>query len=173
MRRTSTIIFCFAAICLAGNVLAQHSSVPDGFDPFERNPSANNPYYQPQATESSASSDGLFLLPGSMPSDMEPQDPFDQLRQSELSQLLQRITKAKRNLASDDAEEQKQATIELEAAVTELFELRAKERLKQIEELEQRIAKLREQMERREEKKSEIIQLQVQTHINQANGLGF
>ncbi|MEZ6054946.1 MAG: hypothetical protein R3C02_26835 [Planctomycetaceae bacterium] len=165
MRRTIILLLCLAAIDVTTILMAQ-----DAPDARFQDPQPAPPTYDP----------------GPAPADIEPipirgtnersPDLLEyQIRQrlNEEAKLQQRITEATSKLTSDDGDEMKLAHKELQEAVTELFEHRAETRLKQIEELEQRIAKLREQMERREEKKSEIIQLQVQTYINQANGLGF
>lgn len=87
--------------------------------------------------------------------------------------LQSTITKASRLLRSDDADTKEKAQEALRKAVGELFDLRSKVREKQIKDLEERLAKLRKQMEQREDKKADIIRLHIQTIVNQANGLGF
>lgn len=87
--------------------------------------------------------------------------------------VQKRIDTAQRQLTSEDIDAKDKAQEELKAAVGELFDMRTKSRRKQIEELEKRLAKLRKQLDQREDKKSEIIRLHVQTIVNQANGLGF
>lgn len=96
----------------------------------------------------------------------------DPVQKAERS-LQVRITKASKQLKSDDAATKEKAQEELTKAVGELFDLRSKTREKQIKDLEQRLARLRKQMDQREDKKSDIIRLHLQTIVNQANGLGF
>ena len=87
--------------------------------------------------------------------------------------LQSAITNASRMLRSDNADTKEKAQETLRKAVGELFDLRSKAREKQIKDLEERLAKLRKQMEQREDKKADIIRLHIQTIVNQANGLGF
>ncbi len=76
-------------------------------------------------------------------------------------------------LTSSKEADREKAEDALRDAAGELFDMRTKTRRKQIEELEKRLAKLRAQLDKREEKKSEIIRLHVQTIVNEADGLGF
>ncbi len=183
MRRTTTGLLSLAAICVAGIVMAQ-----DEFDPFSP-PVQQRSDGSPDAMEPMLTTDDSLRGGGSSfdrggfgrGRGRIADDDLPSLLNRELTNQLNRpkqilqsqITTATRQLTSDDADERDQGRAALEGAIAALFEIRAKERQEQIEELEERIAKLRDQMERREEKKSEIIQLQVQTYVNQANGLGF
>jgi hypothetical protein len=47
------------------------------------------------------------------------------------------------------------------------------QRKKELEQLEKRLANLREQLDRRKTKKSEIVDLQMKVLLNEADGLGF
>ncbi len=89
------------------------------------------------------------------------------------SRVTRKISDLKRQLGSDDAKIQASAEEELKDAVSVLFDLRTDSRKKQIEDLEKRLAKLRQQLEKREDNKSEIVRLHVQTMLNEAKGLGF
>lgn len=62
---------------------------------------------------------------------------------------------------------------ELREAVTEQFELLVKEREEQIADLQARLAKLTEQLQKRRDAKDQIVDLRVQVLINEAKGLGF
>jgi len=64
-------------------------------------------------------------------------------------------------------------TKELETAVATSFDADMKERENDLAKLEQRLNKLREQLDRRRKAKSEIIQLEVKVLTNEAAGLGF
>lgn len=83
------------------------------------------------------------------------------------------ISKAIAGLKSKDADKRQEAEDQLSAAVGKLFDARTETREKQIKDLEERLAKLRRQLDERKDKKAEICRLHVQTLVNQANGLGF
>ncbi|MCA9111770.1 MAG: hypothetical protein KDA52_17590 [Planctomycetaceae bacterium] len=173
MRRTPTVLFCIVVICLTGFAMAQ-DDFPDASGSLFDDGSLRVDDAIPVPPQ--APTQQLFPIPLDYEASLQRSNfrrPGTPTLTSDEARLQGRIAQATKYVTSKIPEESERATTELESAVTEFFELRANERLKQIEELEQRVAKLRDQMERREEKKSEIIQLQVQTHINQANGLGF
>ena len=109
---------------------------------------------------------GTFWYPGDTKEEAQ-----EALRKTH--ELQSFITKASRLLRSDDADTKEKAQEDLRKAIGELFDLRSKVRKKQIKDLEERLAKLRKQMEQREDKKADIIRLHIQTIVNQANGLGF
>lgn len=74
--------------------------------------------------------------------------------------------------AKDD-EARKKATEKLASALDEYFEENMKARGKELEDIRARLAKLEAQLERRREKKREIIDLQMKVALNEADGLGF
>ena len=55
----------------------------------------------------------------------------------------------------------------------ELFERRMKQREGHLQQLEDRLNKLRAQFKRQREAKDEVIDLRVKTLINEAQGIGF
>jgi len=73
---------------------------------------------------------------------------------------------------SDDAKKTA-VTRKLEAAVTEQFDRDMEYREGELRKLEERLNKLRGQLDRRRKAKAEIIQLQIKVLINEAEGLGF
>ncbi len=81
-----------------------------------------------------------------------------------------RATNALRNVSPD---KRVQAQQELQAALEELFEIRTASREAQIAALQRRLETLRQQLNERTAKKTEIVRLRVQTLVNEANGLGF
>ncbi len=87
--------------------------------------------------------------------------------------VKKKVSTATRMLKSQDEATRTEGEDQLKDAVGELFDLRTKSRRKDIESLEKRLAELRKQLEKREDKKGDIVRLHVQTLINQANGLGF
>ena len=54
-----------------------------------------------------------------------------------------------------------------------MFDERTTTREQQISDLENRLQKLRDQLEARKQKKAEIVRLRLQTLINEANGLSL
>jgi hypothetical protein len=73
---------------------------------------------------------------------------------------------------ADDAEKTA-VTRKLEAAVTKQFDRDMEYRESELRKLEERLNKLRGQLDRRRKAKAEIIQLQIKVLINEAEGLGF
>jgi hypothetical protein len=74
--------------------------------------------------------------------------------------------------ASEDAKKT-EITKKLEAAVTKAFDEDQKARETELTRLEERLKKLRAQLDRRAKAKSDIIQLQLKVLANEAEGLGF
>ena len=89
------------------------------------------------------------------------------------ARINKQISEAMKNLKSPRLETREEANKALTTAVADLFDTRTEVREKQIKELEDRLAKLRAQLNERKARKDEICQLHVQTLVNQANGLGF
>ena len=83
-----------------------------------------------------------------------------------------REASAKVRDAKDD-ETRDKASKELAATLDEYFEEDMKARGKELEDLGARLAKLEAQLDRRREKKEEIIDLQMKVALNEADGLGF
>ena len=74
---------------------------------------------------------------------------------------------------AEDEDAREQAEEHLGELLDEYFEEDMKRREQELAEVEARVKKLRELMERRREKKQEIIELQVEVLRNEADGLGF
>lgn len=72
----------------------------------------------------------------------------------------------------DDAT-RKAATETIQQQLTTQFEADLKQREKELAEVEQRVKSLREQLDKRKAAQADIINLRLQTLINDANGLGF
>jgi hypothetical protein len=72
-----------------------------------------------------------------------------------------------------EAQKKVELTKQLEAAVAEGFDEDMKVREGELSKLEERLNKLRAQLDRRRKAKSEIIQLEVKVLVNEAAGLGF
>ena len=74
-----------------------------------------------------------------------------------------------------DADEAKKAelTKQLEASIAKQFDLDMQSREAELTKLEERMNKLRVQLDRRRKAKSDIIQLQLKVMVNEADGLGF
>lgn len=91
----------------------------------------------------------------------------------EESELLQGINQAASKIASKELSVQEAGMKELESGLDKLFDVRTSARESQIAELETRLKKLRGQLEERKSRKSEIVDLRLQTILNEANGLSF
>lgn len=86
---------------------------------------------------------------------------------SEIEQLMIQLRDA------DDDAKKANVTKKLEAAVDKLFDEDLKNRETEWTKLEERLTKLRAQLDRRRKAKAEIIQLQIKVMVNEADGLGF
>jgi hypothetical protein len=74
--------------------------------------------------------------------------------------------------AADDAAKSK-ASAELKANLEKQYDLFVEGQKKQIEDLEARLAKLREQLDKRRTAKERVVELKLQMVLSQAEGLGF
>ena len=74
---------------------------------------------------------------------------------------------------ADDDAKKADLTKQFEAAVAKHFDEDLKNRETELTKLEERLTKLRAQLDRRRKAKAEIIQLQIKVMVNEAEGLGF
>ena len=88
----------------------------------------------------------------------------------EFEALSQAVDKFKS--AKNDAEKTS-ATNEISQVLEKWFKRDLERRENQISEIETRVKKLRDQIDKRKKAKDEIINLRLKTIINEANGLGF
>jgi hypothetical protein len=84
-----------------------------------------------------------------------------------------KVDQALRRLRDADELHKPDLIKELEAAVSAEFDEDMKHREAELTKLEERMAKLRTQLERRKKAKAEITQLQTKVIVNEAEGLGF
>ena len=84
---------------------------------------------------------------------------------------LRKAAEAVRN--ADGEEETSAARKALTELVEKCFDADMVNREKELAELEKRMAKLREQLDRRRTKKQDIMDLQIKVLLNEADGLGF
>jgi len=98
---------------------------------------------------------------------------FEPIPPEEL-EAMQKLQVAMQQLKTgkDDAT-RKAATETIQQQLTTQFEADLKQREKELAEVEQRVKSLREQLDKRKAAQSDIINLRLQTLINDANGLGF
>ena len=87
--------------------------------------------------------------------------------QNQMQQLTQRLREAKDEATKADL------TKQLETAVDKYFDEDMKSRETQLSQLEERVTKLRAQLDRRRKAKDEITKLQTKVLVNDADGLGF
>src|SRR5262245_56313100 len=86
---------------------------------------------------------------------------------SEIEQIMRQLRE------TEDTAKKAELTKQLEAAVSKHFDEDLKTREEELEKLEQRVSKLKAQLERRRKAKADITQLQIKVLINDAEGLGF
>jgi hypothetical protein len=72
-----------------------------------------------------------------------------------------------------DSQEKEAAQKKLVDALNKCYDEDMAQREKELKQIEERLAKLRELLERRRAKKQDIIDLQVKVALNEADGLGF
>jgi hypothetical protein len=75
--------------------------------------------------------------------------------------------------AAKDYDAKQAARKQLQGTLTELFDARQKEREEEIKQIEERVAKLRETLKKRESMRSELIEHHLTTLIQDAEGLGW
>jgi hypothetical protein len=105
---------------------------------------------------------------------MRPRGPFAHPMSEEeihefkaLGQAVEKLKSAK-----NDAEKTS-ATNEISQVLEKWFKRDLERRESQVSEIETRVKKLRDQIEKRKKAKDEIINLRVKTIVNEADGLGF
>jgi hypothetical protein len=86
---------------------------------------------------------------------------------AKVDQALNKYTAAKDDEAKQAAKKQ------LQGALTDLFDARQKEREEEIKQIEDRVAKLRETLKKRESMRQELIEHHLTTLIQDAEGLGW
>jgi hypothetical protein len=96
--------------------------------------------------------------------------PMSEEEMQEFEALSQAVEKFK--TAKNDAEKTS-ATNEISQVLEKWFKRDLERRENQISEIETRVKKLRDQIDKRKKAKDEIINLRLKTIINEANGLGF
>jgi hypothetical protein len=74
---------------------------------------------------------------------------------------------------ADSDEEKDNAQAELRRLLTDYFEKDMQRRKTELDEMEKRLARLRDQLSRRHTKMDEIVDLQIKVLINEADGMGF
>ncbi|HEV3416900.1 MAG TPA: hypothetical protein VG056_08815 [Pirellulales bacterium] len=86
---------------------------------------------------------------------------------AKIDEALHKYTAAKDDGQRDDAKKQ------LQSSLTELFDIRQKEREEEIKQIEDRVAHLRDTLKKRESMRQELIDHHLTTLIQDAEGLGW
>lgn len=90
------------------------------------------------------------------------------------ARLAEQIRAATNALGSaDDDEERASAKRDLRAALEKYFDADMEKRAEELKEIAERLHRLEQQLDRRSQRKEEVISLQLQVAENEANGLGF
>lgn len=87
--------------------------------------------------------------------------------QSEIAKLVKELGEV------DDSAKKAELTKQLEGEVAKSFDQDMQQREGDLTSLEERVKKLRSQLDRRRKAKDDIIQLQIKVLVNEAEGLGF
>jgi hypothetical protein len=96
------------------------------------------------------------------------------VRTSKEAELDAKVDEALNKFTSAKDDEAKQAAKkQLQGALTDLFDVRQKEREDEIKQIEERVAKLRETLKKRESMRQELIEHHLTTLIQDAEGLGW
>jgi len=98
---------------------------------------------------------------------LEPIPPEELEAHKKLQAAIQQLSTGK------DEESRKEAADTIQQQLTIQFEADLKQREKELAEVEQRVKSLREQLNKRKAAQADIINLRLQTLVNNANGLGF
>jgi hypothetical protein len=92
----------------------------------------------------------------------------------ELHASQEKAASALKSYSDAETDEQRTAAEnDLQAAVSEQFEVLMKSREAQIADLKARLDKLTDQLQKRRDAKEQIVKLRVQVLVNEAEGLGF
>ncbi|MEZ6040508.1 MAG: hypothetical protein R3C20_08380 [Planctomycetaceae bacterium] len=98
---------------------------------------------------------------------------YEPVPKEELDSLLE-LQKAISTLKNETDEEKNAVAIaSVRTKLTEQFERDLQQREKELAQVEERVAMLRDQLEKRKNAQDDIITLRLQTIVNEANGLGF
>ena len=98
---------------------------------------------------------------------MEPIPPEELEAMEKLQTAIKQLSTGK------DDEARKAAADTIQQQLTTQFEADLKQRETELQEVEQRVKSLREQLDKRKAAQADIINLRLQTLVNNANGLGF
>jgi hypothetical protein len=96
---------------------------------------------------------------------------YQPIEKAELATAYRQAYQAYQSAADDEAKNK--ASADLKANLEKQYDLFVEGQAKQIEELEKRLAKLREQLDKRRGAKERVVELKLQMVLSQAEGLGF
>ena len=166
MKKYSTLTVCGLAVVAASGVWGLHSSMGQDAAAIEvgETPSARPAKAKVLVRGSSAvstSGDERYWKTAAVKWHGGP-EPMHQIREA-----------AAALSAADDDDAREDAERELNELLNEYFEEDMKRREQELAEVEARVKKLRELLERRREKRDDIIRLQIEVLRNEADGLGF
>ena len=138
----------------------------------ERATTANSPFVDAQVVEQNARERAEQVLKQmSDPKNREKAEAVLKRQRKSLTGTIRTAAEAVRDAKGDEAKDE--AKKNLSNILGEYFDLDTKRREDELAQIESRLTKLREQLDRRRSKKQEILDLQMKVALNEADGLGF
>jgi hypothetical protein len=174
MKNTSIIVALVGVVVgalMVGSTSGQTSTSTSSTSPGVQQPATLGNPPQPPATRSfpSLNTNWTQSTDPFYPSDGVVFNPNDGvvMNSNKIGELMNQLRH------SDDSAKKADLMKQLETAVTKFFDEDLKSRETDLAKLEERLNKLRTQLDRRRTAKAEIIQLQLKVLANDAEGLGF
>ena len=139
----------------------------------ERATTANPPFVDAQLVEQNARERAEAILQKTFDPNVprEKAEAALKRQRKSLTGSIRTAAEAVRDAKGDEAKDE--AKKNLSNILGEYFDLDTKRREDELAQIESRLTKLREQLDRRRSKKQEILDLQMKVALNEADGLGF
>lgn len=143
------------------------SPTPQGFIEFNSSRIGNvSAKAAPETLPAPGAAMGMGMSPPGLPGNSRANG-LSLEQHAEIAQVLTELREV------NDDPKKAELTKQLESAIVAIFDKDMSSRETDLSQLEERLTKLRAQLDRRRKAKSEIIQLQIKLMVNEADGLGF
>ncbi len=181
-RRNKITLTCTLAAIAVWGLTFTRAQIPSGSDMYGYDEYSSVMYEDAYDMAGGESYDmyGSGMMPGGMPGmpsmgygmgygmgGPEPEPPGARALNARLAPVLQRLRDA------GDDQEKEAIQGQLSSILEDYFERDLQRRTSEIDAIEQRVQRLRDQLEQRQQAKEEILQLQLRVLENEAAGLGF